>query len=54
LKKKTLAGILQFFGRFLVSFSPEKSDLDLSKKLNEFQENSPFFLKNKLTNAKLL
>jgi hypothetical protein len=41
LKKKTLTGILRFFGRFLVTFSPEKSDLDLCKKNNDFKENSP-------------
>jgi hypothetical protein len=40
-KKKHWQESCNFFGRFLVSFSPEKSDLDLCKKIDEFKENSP-------------
>jgi len=32
IEKKTLAGILRFFGRFWATFSSEKSDLDLCEK----------------------
>jgi hypothetical protein len=44
LKKKHWQESCDLFGRFLVTFSPEKSDLDLCKKINDIEENSPIFL----------